>query len=78
MIYHDLLHDIITIQVQRIPVCQYLAYGTAVTTEQCQYLHPHSCYINDKFKLILRHSNTKFHMIIPTRVLQRIGDKGLA
>jgi len=31
------LHDIITIQVQRMPVCQYLAYGTAVTTEQCQY-----------------------------------------
>jgi len=28
-----LLHG--TIQVQRMLVCQYLAYGTAVTSEQC-------------------------------------------
>ena len=37
MFKHLLLHD--TIQVQRVPMCQYLAYGTAVTSEQCQYLH---------------------------------------
>jgi len=29
--YVYLLHD--TIQVQRMPVCQYLGYGTAVTSE---------------------------------------------
>ena len=59
---HILLHD--TIQVQRMPVCQYLVYGTAVTSEQCQYLHPAQLWhqsINDEFKSILRHSITKFH-----------------
>ena len=41
--------------------CQYLAYGTAVTSEQCQYQHPAQLRRLNKFKLILGHSNTKFH-----------------